>query len=43
MKKKKSLLELAEIFEDAEEIKEAIEEGRKRSRDRKNRIAEKLK
>ena len=42
MKKKNSILELAGIFEDDEEIKEAIEEGRKRSRDRSDRIVDKL-
>lgn len=39
----KSWLEVAGIWEDeTEEIREAVEEGRKKSRDRSDRIAEKL-
>jgi predicted CopG family antitoxin len=39
----KSWLEVAGIWEDdTEDIREAVEEGRKKSRDRSDRIAEKL-
>ena len=42
MSKDNSLIEIAGIWEDCEDIREAVEEGRKRSWERSDRIAEKL-